>query len=483
MRKLLVYLAGAVLLIALVLVVNTLALRPPPVEPGEASAIAVNLPRVTENLQEAIRLRTVSVEPGKPWDPQPFNAFLAFIEREYPALYGATQQAMIAGYTPLFTWPGTDPTLKPVLLTAHYDVVPVVPGTEKEWRAPPFAGDVVDGYVYGRGALDDKSSAICILEAAEALAASGFVPRRTVFISLGHDEEVGGDSGAAGVTSYLQEQGVQLAWSLDEGSFLVRGLLPVEPPVAMINVAEKGWLSMDLTARGQGGHSSMPPPKTAVNILADALVALQADPLPGGLAGPAGETFDGIAPYLPFGQRLVLANRWLFGGLLERLMSGNPAVNASLRTTMAPTMLSASPKENVLPIEASARVNFRLHPRDTPESVTDHVETALADHPDVAITVLRASNASAVSSSESEGFLALAASTRAVFGEVIVVPGITIGGTDSKHYAKVADDAYRYLPMVLEQEDAAGFHGTNERMSIDNLGKAVQFYTRLLQAQ
>ena len=408
MRKILVFLGGSVLVLVAVLVGNTLALQPPAINDEVRSVPEVNVDRAVESLRQAIRYRTISVEPGEPWDSAPFIEFLGFLERNYPAFHAVAERRMIAGYTPLFTWPGSDSTLKPLLLTAHYDVVPVVAGTSSDWRSPPFAGEVVDGYVYGRGALDDKGSTITLLEAVEVLAASGFVPRRTVYVSLGHDEEVGGDSGAGGVTRFLREQGVQLAWSLDEGSFLVQGLLPVEQPLAMINVAEKGWLSMELTARGKGGHSSMPPPGTAVNTLADALVALQASPLPGGLSGPAGETFNGVAPYLPFGQRLLFANQWLFGGLLERELAKNPAINASLRTTMAPTMLSASPKENVLPIEASARVNFRLHPRDTRESTEAHVEAALADHPDVSIEILQSENASAVSSSDVEGYRLLA---------------------------------------------------------------------------
>ena len=326
---------------------------------------------------------------------------------------------------------------------------------------------MVDGYIYGRGTLDDKGSAITLLEAAEMLIAQGFTPGRTIYISLGHDEEVGGDSGAAGVAAYLKEQGVQLAWSLDEGSFVSQGMMPVSQPVAMVNVAEKGWASLDVIATDVGGHSSLPPPKSAVGKLAEAIVRIQESPLPGGLSGVSGEMVDGLAPHVPFYQRVILANRWLFGGVLEKMLSSSSFPNAMMRTTIAPTMLSASLKENVLPIEAVARVNLRLHPRDTPESILAHFEAALAGHEDVSLNITRASNASAVASTTAQGYQSIGENLQRVFADVIVVPGITIGGTDSKHYAQVADDAYRIVPMLVSPEESSGFHGTNER----NLGR------------
>jgi carboxypeptidase PM20D1 len=471
---------AALVILALVLVVNTLGLQPADQFDLETTVIDVDIDRIVDHMREAITFETISVQPGSTADTAPFDNFLAFLEQSYPNLHHRASRQLLADYTALYTWQGQDPSLKPVLLTAHYDVVPVIPGTEDLWRSPPFTGNLLDGYIYGRGALDDKSAVITLMEAAEQLATQDFTPARTLYISLGHDEEIGGYQGAASVASLLQEQGVQLAWSLDEGSFVVEGVLPIAEPVAMINVAEKGYVSLDLIATGIGGHSSMPPPKTAVSKLAEALVTVQASPLRGGLSGTVGETLDGAAPYLPFYMKLFIANRWLFSGVLESVLGRNPAMNATMRTTIAPTMLSASVKENVLPIEARARVNLRLHPRDTPDSVLAHFESALSAHPDVSVEMIQAAPASSVASTTAEGYQAIARNARRIFGDIIVVPGLTVGGTDSKHYGTVTDDAYRFNPMRVGPEDVAGFHGTNERISVDNLADATRFYIALM---
>ena len=178
------------------------------------------------------------------------------------------ERVLLGDYTILYRWPGSDATLPPILLTAHYDVVPVLPGTEDLWTHQPFAGDIADGIVWGRGTLDDKSAVVAQLEAATLLLKAGFKPARTVYFSFGHDEEVGGTRGAAEVAAYLAEQKVRLAWSLDEGSFVLDGLLPgVKPLMAAVNVAEKGSVTLQVVAKGAGGHSSLPPPQTAVGVL------------------------------------------------------------------------------------------------------------------------------------------------------------------------------------------------------------------------
>ena len=226
----------------------------------------------------------------------------------------------------------------------------------------------------------------------------------------------------------------------------------------------------------------MPPPKTAVTRLAEALVVLQGAPIPGGISGPLAVTLDNTAPYLPFHLRFFLANRWLFDPILESVLSQQPTMNASMRTTTAPTMLSASVKENVLPIHATARVNLRLHPRDTPESVLQHFQHTLRDFADVEVTLVRGSAASPVSSTSSAGYQLLGQISRQVYGDVVVVPGLTVGGTDSKHFVRVADDAYRFNPMLISPDEASGFHGTNERISIDNLVSATAFYRALMES-
>ncbi len=473
----------ALVILLLVIGFNTMNYQSPAVIDVEASTIDVDIDRAVGNMQKAIGYQTVSFEQGSVVNSEPFTQFIDFLEDSYPQVHQNTQRTIISDYSLLFKWQGIDPELQPVLLTGHYDVVPVIPGTEGMWKSAPFSGELKDGYIYGRGAMDDKSAVISMMEAAEALLTQGFQPQRTVYFSFGHDEEVSGLSGAGEIARQLKNDGIQFAWSLDEGSFVLEGLLPVDKPVAMINVAEKGYVSIEIIATGVGGHSSMPPKKTAVGKLAEAIVKIQESPFAGGLTGISGEMMDQLGPYLPLSQRIFMSNRWLFGSLVEEGLSSSPSMNASMRTTIAPTMLSASPKENVLPIEAKARINLRLHPRDTPESVERHFNEVLEGFEDVSVVLRHGTNASPVASSSSAGFELLAASVRQVFGDVIVVPGITVAATDSRHYVAVSDNAYRFNPMQVGREDIAGFHGTNERVSVENIGKAVQFYQSVISNQ
>lgn len=482
MKKILFVVFATLGVLVAVLFARTLML-PAPVAPETSSEVrAVDGDAVAGRMAEAIRFRTISHQDRAAFDPAPFEGFVAWVESTYPSVASALTREIVNDHSLLYTWKGSDPELVPILLTGHHDVVPVIPGTEEKWAHPPFAGVVADGYVWGRGALDDKSAVIALLEAATLLVEEGFHPARTVYLAFGHDEEIGGRNGAGAIVEQLRSRGVQLAWSLDEGSFLMSGLFPgIEAPVASINVAEKGYVSIDLVATGEGGHSSMPPRQTAVGVLSAAIVALEAEPMPGGIEGLSEEMFDALAPYLPFGPRIVVANRWLFGGVLESVLSARPTTNAMVRTTTAPTMLSGSIKENVLPIEAVGTVNFRLHPRDTVEDVVAHV-TAVVNDDRVEVRPRGAGgSASEVSSATSEGFSTIGRAVRSVEPDAIVIPGLTIGGTDSRHYGQIADDAYRFNPMVVTTDDISGFHGTNERISIENLVRGTRIYARLIE--
>lgn len=451
---------------------------------GKVERVAINLDEdlIGYHLSEAIRFRTVSHQQQDDFQAEEFEAFIDWVKNTYPEVNEAMELMRLGDYTLLYRWDGSDSSLKPILVTGHYDVVPVIPGSEKRWQHPPFGGDIVDGVIWGRGALDDKSAVVAQLEAATYLARAGYAPKRTIYFSFGHDEEVGGTNGAAKVVEYLANQGVQLAWSLDEGSFLFDGILPgVEPLTATINVAEKGSVTLNIIARSIGGHSSMPPRQTAVGILAEAIAALEANPVPGGLSGLSEQMFDTVSRYMSIESRVLFANRWLFGGLIENRLSEVPFSNAMLRTTTAPTMLSGSVKVNVLPIEAVATVNFRVHPRDSVESVVDHVKSVV-ENANVEVQWPPGSGrpASPVSSWDSAGYRLVETAIRETYGEVVVTPGLMIAGSDSRHYGKVADDAYRFNPMTVSQGDLAGFHGTNEKISVANLAQGTRTYARII---
>ena len=476
---------GSVL--ALVVLVAVLLVRTALHTPSESSDIkpldiSVDADRAAARLAEAIRFRTVSHQSEDDFEAEAFEGFIGWLEATYADVISRVDVSRHAGYTLLLRWPGSDSTRQPVLLTAHYDVVPVIPGSEGSWAHPPYAGTIDGGIVWGRGALDDKSGVVGQMEAASRLMQRGFTPNRDVYFSFGHDEEVGG-RGAAAVARHMADNGIQLEWSLDEGSFLFEGMFPgLDKPFAAINVAEKGSVTLQIIARGAGGHSSMPPKDNAVSRLAHALTALESNPLPGGLSGLSADMFDTASRHMSFAYRLPFANRWLLDGVLDGQLSELTFGNAMLRTTIAPTMLSGSVKTNVLPIEAVATVNFRVHPRDSVDDVVKHVERVVGnEHVSVHLPYGGGREASKVSDAGSDGFRIVSQAVREIYPGAAVAPGLMIAASDTRHYGKVADNAFRFNPMKVTQEDLTGFHGTNEKISVETLAQGVAAYERILE--
>ncbi len=468
-----------VIILGLVVVTKTLLHTPPPFDDIAAVDIQLDEAKLAANLAAAIRFKTVSYQASKGKQNQEFSGFIDWVLTTYPQVNKALQLELV-NQSMLYKWQGSHVALKPILLTGHYDVVPVIPGSETKWQQPPFSGNIVDGVIWGRGALDDKSGVVGILQAVTYLLEQGFQPQRTVYLSFGHDEEIGGRNGAGTITALLKEQGVQLAWSLDEGSFVFDGIFPgLDALMASINVAEKGSITLDIVATAPGGHSSMPPQNNAVSDLAKAIIKLQDNPLPGGLGGLSTEMFDNVSRYMPFIMRGLFANRWLFGPIIDKQLSASVTTNAMLRTTTAPTMLSGSVKTNVLPIEAIATVNFRIHPRDNKQSIEDYV-TALVASDTISVRARGGINASAVSDWNAKGYADIAKSMREIYGDIAVAPGLMIAGSDSKHYGQVADNAYRFNPFVLASDDLTGFHGTNEKISVANFAKGVRGYIQII---
>lgn len=482
MQKVLLAVLLLVVVIGTLLVVRTSLHRPVQDEAIPRIEIEIDEQRVANHLSEAVQIRTVSHQRAVDWEAEAFEEFIAWVARTYPEVHETMSLTRLGDYTLLYRWAGRNSGLAPILLTAHYDVVPVIPGTEGLWTHPPFEGKIVEDAIWGRGALDDKGAVVAQLEAATLLLGDGYQPDRTVYFSFGHDEELGGRHGAAAVADHLKNAGVRLAWSLDEGSFLFDGLFPgVEQLMASINVAEKGNLSLEIVAKAEGGHSSIPPRKTAVGYLADAITRLETNPVPGGLSGLSAKMFDTTSRYMSFGPRMLFANRWLFGGLVEDQLSASNFGNAMLRTTTAATMLSASVKVNVLPIEAIATVNFRLHPRDSVEDVVAYVQSVVEnDRVEVRRVPGSGQPASAVSEWESTGYQAIERAIREIWGNVVVTPGLMVAGSDSRHYGKVADNAFRFNPMQVSQADLSGFHGTNEKIGTANLAQASRTYVQII---
>lgn len=474
--------AVAVLILGVVGIIafNTVRYTPETVAAPEPIDQGVDVAKAVTDLTRAVQFETVSDDLSRP----DFPAFLEFLQETYPAVHAKLDRVVLAPNTPLYKWSGTDNSLQPVLLAAHYDVVPIPPGSLQHWDYPPFAGEVVDGFVWGRGTLDNKGALIAIMATAEHLITSGFTPKRTIYFSFGGDEEIGGD-GAKAVSKYLIENGVQVAWALDEGSFVLDKIIPgLDVPVASINLSEKGYMTLTLVATSPGGHSSMPPRMTAVGRIARAVARLQEAPVPGGLTGLSEDFFDALGRHFSVEKRVLFANRWLFSPLLENVLAGAPSTDAMLRTTIAPTMLSGSNKENVLAAKATATINFRIHPRDSIDDIVAHVKAVVADDQvEILVDHETASPASPVSGADTQGYRDVESSIRAAFGALATVPGLTIAATDARHYALAADATYRINPFKVNGGDLVRFHGINERLSVENLERGISFFGALLQKQ
>ncbi len=365
----------------------------------------------------------------------------------------------------------------------HMDVVPVEPGTEGQWTQPPFEGRNADGYVWGRGALDDKASVVGLLEAVEQLLREGYQPRRTIYLAFGHDEEQGGPAGAPAIAALLGTRHVELEYVLDEGGAITDGILRgMSRPVAVLGTAEKGFVSVELTVAGTGGHSSAPPPQTAIGILSAAVGRLEAQQMPAQLKGVTEQMFAYVGPEMNFLPRVLLANMWLTRPLVVRQLQAAPHTNALLRTTTAATIFEGGVKDNVLPSRARAVVNFRILPGDTVAGVLEHVRRTIADER-VQVEVLKTttvSEPSPVSGTDTPGYRVIERTIRELFPTVVVTPALVIGATDARHYTKLSPNVYRFLPAWLRPADLERIHGTNERISVENLAQFVKFYRQLI---
>ena len=454
------------------------------VEPVEAAAPAdVDAAAVADHLGTVIRCRTISTgEPGHV-SVQAFEDLHLALESMYPRLHAALTRRTINDFSLLYFWEGSDPHLKPVLFAAHQDVVPVTAAGLPKWQHPPFDGVIADGCVWGRGALDMKHQLVAILEAVEHLLAEGYQPRRSIYLAFGHDEEIGGAQGASQIVAWLADQGVELAAVLDEGGALMEEALPgVKTPLALVGVAEKGYLTLELAVAGESGHSSKPPPHTAIGILARALAKLEARPLKPRLASVQ-PFLESIAVIAPFAVRMAAANLWLFGGLVRRKLAAEPQTNAMIRTTSAITLISGGVKDNILPDKAQAAVNFRLLPGDTVAAVCEQARKTIGDER-VSIQPKEGAawDASPASPDDSPAFERLAYTIRQFFGPLPVAPYLVMGATDARYYAVLSDQVYRFAPLLISAENLNLIHGDNERISIQDLEHMVQFFVQFIRA-
>ena len=481
MRKFFLLLAAALMLFVGVTVAVTARYRsaPAPVRPAKEVAIPGG---AAERLAGSLRIRTISSEDPAAFDANAFATLHAYLRMAFPRVHTQLRRETVGTHSLLYTWQGSDSSLKPILLIGHLDVVPVETDTLDQWQQAPFSGRIVDGFIWGRGAIDNKSAVLGTLEAVEMLLAEGFRPVRTVHLAYGHDEEVGGAAGAREIAAVLKARGVEPEMVLDEGGVIGEGILPgITEPVALVGIAEKGFVTVELSTRVTGGHSSLPARQSAIGILSAAVARLEENPMSARLQGPTRQLFDRIGPRLPTVRRAVLANLWLTVPLVLRSLEQTPTTNAMVRTTTAPTIFQAGTKDNLLPSRARAVVNFRILPGDTVATVVEHVKRAVGDSR-VEITIVGRFSAepSAVSSTDSESFRTLEQTIRSVVPDAIVAPYLVVVATDARHYSGLSGNVYRFLPLRLTPGDLERMHGIDERIGVHEYETAIRLYRQLV---
>jgi carboxypeptidase PM20D1 len=437
-------------------------------------------PAAAERLAAALRFRTVSYENHADIAESEFAGLGAYLEQAFPRVH-AELDVQLIGHSRLYRWAGReDDGQAAAILIAHLDVVPV--DDLDGWTHPPFDGVLADGYVWGRGAIDDKARVLSLLEAVEAALAAGERPRRTVYLAFGHDEEIGGLQGAAKIATQLAEQGVRADFLLDEGGVITTGLIDgVRVPAASIMAGEKGFATVRLSTTDLGGHASMPPRTTAVGRLARAVAAVQDNPLPLRVTPPVLDMMLRLAPHMRGLRRALVTRAGRLGPAIARAMAARPETAALVRTTTAPTVFNGGVKANVLPQRAEALVNFRILHGDTIDGVLEHCRKVIRDKQvQVELAPGMRAEPSPLSSTHSATFELLASVAAEVFPGVAITTGLVPGATDARHYHDVVDQRFNFAPVLLTSADLSRIHGTDERLSLENLARLVDFNRRLL---
>jgi len=475
--------AAICLLVLWLLVIFIRALRFRPNSGPEVSAekVEVNREKVIADMQAMIRCKTISYADEELTDFGEFEKFHRLLEECYPLIHKKAIRTFHGRTGIVFCLPGSGlvQSAAPIVLMAHYDVVPV---NEADWEKPAFEGILEKEVLWGRGTLDTKGTVCGILEAVELLLSRGYMLKQDLYLAFSGDEEVNGQSCPA-IVAWLEGQGIHPAMVLDEGGAVVENVFPgVKEACAMVGIAEKGFVNLELSLKSPGGHASTPPAHTIVGKLAQVMVAIEKKPFPARLSQPARQLFDTLGRHSSFGYKLIFANLWCFTPLLNafcRIKGGE--LNAMMRTTCALTKMEGSKAFNVLPPSASIGLNLRLLSGDTVDTVLAYLKKVIKMN-GMEYRIESAMNPSPCSDTDCEAWENLKKAISATWPQAIVSPYMMLACSDSRHYCRITDKVYRFSPMRLTKEEREMIHGNNERIPVDTLVKTVEFYVHLLQS-
>lgn len=466
------------LLVAFVAVVLTRTLRftPKAMPAVSDEEITFDKERAVENLGRLVRCKTVSRIDHVGEVDEEFDKLVAMLPELYPSVYKKCELITFPDRGLLYKWEGKGHD-NPSVFMAHYDVVPV---NEEDWKKPPFEAVMEDGVLWGRGTLDTKATFGGALFAADHLISQGFVPENDVYLAFSGGEEVNGP-GARHIVDYFEKNGINPAMVLDEGGAVVEGAFPgLKSPCAVIGIAEKGMIDVEYRVKSNGGHASAPKPHTPVGVLSKACVNVEKKPFKSHITKPVGEMFDTLGRHSSFLYKMIFANMWCFGwviDLLGKLQGGD--INALVRTTVAFTQMSGSSASNVIPPEATMVSNLRLNPMDTMESALEYLKAAVDDE-NVQLTILRGYNPSRISRTDCEGYDRVVNAVASTWHGAIPTPYLMMQCSDSRHWGRISDRVYRFSAMDLTNEERASIHGNNERIRFECVHKACEFFIRIM---
>lgn len=447
------------------------------------SLIAAQTEKTTEiqRLSKALQFETVSGYDSTAFDPLAYKNFIAYLQQAFPLVHQKLEFRIINVYSLVYYWKGVDNKKAPLLFLGHYDVVPAETSTLNKWAHPPFSGYIDNEWIWGRGAVDDKFQVMSLLEAAENLLKENFIPGQDIYFGFGHDEEIGGEQGAFKIAAYFKEKDLEFEMVLDEGGVMIKDIFPgITKTIAFISTAEKGDMNIEMAVFQKGGHSSVPPKETAIDILSKAIIKLNKHPMPARLQGPTIEMLKVLGPYFDGTKGFALRHHRLFKKKILKQLSKNQGTNALIRTVMSTTMLRGGAKENSLPTFAAVNLNVRILQGDTIESVMEHI-LKITNDTSIQLTLKKPyHNPSPITPSNGKGWQILSDVITETWPDVIISPLVAPGTTDSRHYSSLSKNIFRFIPVTLNNESKEQIHGINERIGIEEYRKSITFYTALI---
>lgn len=472
MKRFILLVAGLFILLIAIVLVKTLTFNSKQIKVEQQQFLEVNEQSVI-NLQKALQFKTISYDDASKIDSAQFRDFHNFLKTAYPLVFSQLSIEKVNDLSLILHWKSQQPNKGPLVLMAHQDVVPIEEATIENWDAEPFSGAIKNGYIYGRGAIDDKGSLISILESVEILLKEKHLPQNDIYFVFGHDEEANGKNGAKAIADLFKQRKIIPDIVLDEGGIITAYKVPgLKKLAAVVGIAEKGYLTLSLKINIPGGHSSMPEPETAIDEMAKAVVKLKENPFPAELGSIIHLFLDYIGPEMPFVSKMAMANRWLFSPLIMQNYSKTAAGNATLRTTTATTIFNAGVKENLIPGEATATVNFRTQPGISTNDVIAHVKKVIENNKIEISIKPKFTESMLVADVNHPTFKYLHQSIASFNKDIVVAPYLVLGATDGRYFQTLTPQVFRFIPFV----DPEGFHGVNERLKVEDYKKGISFY-------